>query len=230
MDQGTVRTCVRYPVKSLLGEEVDRVEVDQRGVVADRWWALRTPEGRFGSGKSTRRFVRLPKLLEMSSRLSNGGAVLRLPDGREFDVADPELSPPLSEVVGQPVAVARESDVWHMDGGAVHLVTTASLRWWSEVVGEPVSWRRCRPNFVVDLPGEDRLEDRWVGRMLAVGDAVLEVDETTERCVMIGHGQGALPAVPGLLKSLAGMALTFGVYARVLRPGLVSVGDQVALV
>src|SRR3954462_4492715 len=37
---GRVRSLHRYPVKSMLGEDLDRVAVDRRGVVGDRAYAL----------------------------------------------------------------------------------------------------------------------------------------------------------------------------------------------
>jgi uncharacterized protein YcbX len=52
----------RYPIKSLLGERLSTVEVDQRGLVGDRLWAVRDADGKLGSGKNTRRFRRMPGL------------------------------------------------------------------------------------------------------------------------------------------------------------------------
>lgn len=51
---GTVTSLARLPVKSLLGERPDRVTVDTRGVRSDRLWAVTTPDGKLGSGKSSR--------------------------------------------------------------------------------------------------------------------------------------------------------------------------------
>ena len=208
-----VLACCRYPVKSLLGEELPAVELEARGVVRDRWWALRTPEGRFGSGKTTRRFVRMPRLFEMSSRLVDDEAVLRLPDGQEYAVSDDEVHDAVSAVVGTPVIVAPEGAVRHHDEHPLHLVTTASLRW----LGIEAARHLARANLVIDLPGTGRVEDDWVGRRLTVGDAVLEVVGGATRCVMLGH-----------LKTLAPYALQFGVYATVVRPAEITVGSDVA--
>ncbi|WP_203779916.1 MOSC N-terminal beta barrel domain-containing protein, partial [Actinoplanes philippinensis] len=55
----------RYPVKSLLGEVVEVAAVDARGLVGDRLWAIRDADGKFGSGKNTRRFRRMPGLFDL---------------------------------------------------------------------------------------------------------------------------------------------------------------------
>ncbi|MDI6102372.1 MOSC N-terminal beta barrel domain-containing protein [Actinoplanes sp. NEAU-A12] len=52
----------RFPVKSMLGELVSAAEVTERGLAGDRAWAVRDPDGKFGSGKNTRRFRRMPGL------------------------------------------------------------------------------------------------------------------------------------------------------------------------
>src|SRR3989442_13821607 len=49
---GTVRALWRYPVKSMLGEELDAVDVSEGGVVGDRAYALRDREsGKVASAK-----------------------------------------------------------------------------------------------------------------------------------------------------------------------------------
>jgi uncharacterized protein len=40
----TVTEIWRYPVKSMGGERLDNVAVDERGMIADRMWAVRDPE------------------------------------------------------------------------------------------------------------------------------------------------------------------------------------------
>ncbi|WP_223836253.1 MOSC N-terminal beta barrel domain-containing protein [Streptomyces venezuelae] len=65
---GVIERLWRYPVKSTGGERLQRVEVDERGLAGDRLFAVRDADGRFGSGKNTRRFRRMDGLLHLSSR------------------------------------------------------------------------------------------------------------------------------------------------------------------
>lgn len=75
--------------------------------------------------------------------------------------------------------------------------------------------------------GEER-EEPWAGRRLHVGVVVLEVTIRAPRCVMVNLEQRALPRRPRLLKTIAGWnGLDAGMYATVVRPGVVRVGDPV---
>src|SRR4051812_20601887 len=63
----------RYPVKSLAGEVRDALDVDARGVEHDRAWAFVDPDGAIASGKTARRFRKVPGLLCRRSRLDGAG-------------------------------------------------------------------------------------------------------------------------------------------------------------
>lgn len=212
----------RYPVKSLGGEPVAEVELDERGIVDDRRWALLDPEGGIASGKTTRRFRRVPGLLLHSAFLDGGGTpVVRLADGRELAPSD-ELA---EELAGPGWRFGVESAVSHFDVGPVHVVTTATLRSLAEAAGHPVEPERLRPGILVE--GEER-EEAWLGRRLRVGEVELEVTERAERCVMVGLEQRELVKRPRLLKTIgAWNDLDAGVYADVRSPGRIRVGDSV---
>ena len=167
--------------------------------MGDRLWAVYDPDGRFGSGKTTSRFRRMPGLLELRAAYHGDVPVISFPDGTSLRGDDPEVHAALSAHVGRPVSLRPEGAVPHADEGPIHLVTTASLR--ASANGTPVDARRARANLVLDLAGED--ERTWVGRTLRVGDAVLEVTRTPKHCL--------------------------GVYADVRRAGAVTVGDPVLL-
>ncbi|SDH91658.1 hypothetical protein SAMN05192558_103324 [Actinokineospora alba] len=222
-----VELVARYPVKALRGESIEVIELDERGVVGDRRWALRAENGKFGSGKSTRRFTYLPRLLEMSSRVLWGiHTVVELPDGREYATVDPKVHGAVSEVVGAPVTVAEEAEISHLDDSPVHLLTGASLRWMADQVGDAeVDWRRFRPNILVDCAGDNRVEDDWIGRRLEIGTAEVEITGLAVRCAVIGHALDREPDRPDLLAALTDHDLTIGAYAKVIRPGVVGTGD-----
>ncbi|WP_260460185.1 MOSC domain-containing protein [Streptomyces sp. WAC04114] len=90
---GTIGRIWRYPIKSTGGESLDEAAVDARGLVGDRLYAVRDAEGKFGSGKNTRRFQRMPGLLQLRSRYPGGvvtkGPELLDPDG--VPVPDPSV-------------------------------------------------------------------------------------------------------------------------------------------
>lgn len=222
----------RYPVKSLGGERLDRVGCSRRGIDHDRRWAVRGADGKFGSGKTTRRFRRMPGLLALSARVGEDGtARILFPDGSEVPATDSRAAARLSSVVGEPVTVAEEIEVSHFDDSPLHLVSTGSLRRLGAEADPRSRWgasERYRPNLVLDSGDEPGIENDWIGRRLRVGQLLVEVEKSTERCVMVTLGQGDVPVARHLLSHLAGNRDgCFGVYARVLSSGTISVGDQV---
>jgi uncharacterized protein YcbX len=75
---GSVVTLWRYPVKSMLGEELNASNVTERGLWGDRGYALvDSADGKIASAKNPRKW---PRMLEFRAALAPG--------------ADPEASPP----------------------------------------------------------------------------------------------------------------------------------------
>lgn len=221
---GRVVNLFRYPVKSLRGEEVDTLCIEPRGAVGDRLYALRNAEGKFGSGKSTRRFRRMDGLLELQAACDGATPVITFPDGRVVAGDDPAIHDHLSGYVGQPVTLAREDEISHFDDSPLHLITTAGLRTLGLTATDA---QRFRPNIVIDVPGYGFVEDRWIGRDLELGDVRLRLTGGAVRCVMIGMAQEQLPEQPQLLRRVADLHDTcFGVYATVIRPGTVHLGTE----
>ncbi|MGY1704274.1 MOSC domain-containing protein [Geodermatophilus sp. SYSU D00697] len=228
----------RYPVKSLQGERVDGADVGPEGLTGDRQWALFDVAS--GFGLTARRF---PDLLFASARLRPDGAVeVVLPDGTV--TADDAV---LSAWLGRPVelraaadapgdrryenpAEVGEEDEYDWDAftgarGAFHdssrvrvsLVSTGTLGTWDR--------RRFRANVLLDGEGEDAL----VGTRVRLGDAELDVVKPIDRCVMVTRPQpGGIGRDTGVLRTVhreRGGTLAIG--ALVVRPGRVTVGDEV---
>ncbi|MDH3521644.1 MAG: MOSC domain-containing protein [Myxococcales bacterium] len=257
---GSVESLWRYPVRSMRGEMLERVEVSPRGVVGDRSYSVvDAPRNlRVTVGDAPRRWMRM---LEAEARFAGEPRLhsapppvrIRFDDGAECDSDDPGAAAWLSEKLAQPVALWRDPDAAGAApadeaGGAaasgaaprhayeaapLHLITTASLRAAAaqqpDARFDPV---RFRPNIVIDTgSAEGFLEDGWLGRTLALGDALrIEVHERSERCVMTTLGQGDLARDPRIFQTVArANQRCFGVYARVLTPGHLRRGDSVTL-
>src|SRR5687767_9424990 len=125
---GTIERIWRYPIKSIGGEMVDDAAVDLRGLAGDRLYAVRDAEGKFGSGKNTRRFRRMPGLLRLRSRYP-GGETTELP---ELLDPDGEQAPDPTSYVRHylnrdDVEVAREDAISHFDQLPLSVLTTATL-------------------------------------------------------------------------------------------------------
>ena len=222
----TVLTIYRYPVKSMGGEALEAADVDQRGLAGDRWFAVEDGDGRFASGKDTRRFRRRDRVFDHYVTTDPTGVTVTGPDGT-WQVGDPALDASLSAAMGAPVRVTGESDVPHQDAGAVSLVGTATLRWCAERWGIDADARRLRPNIVFEST-EPFVEESWVGHAIRVGGATFRVVERVERCRMIDVAQVGVRAEGPWLKPLAAeREMCAAVYADVVAPGRVAVGDTI---
>lgn len=148
---GQVAGIWRYPVKSMRGEHVTAAAVDDRGLVGDRLFAVRDAEGKFGSGKNTRRFRRMDGLLDFQARyIREPGpqflAELTCPDGSRYQVGGPEADHAVRAHLGRAdVALLPEQSVSHFDDGPIHLLSTASVGWLAKAVPDvAVDERRLR--------------------------------------------------------------------------------------
>jgi uncharacterized protein len=108
---GTVASLWRYPVKSMLGEELDSVQVAEGGLLGDRAYALFDPaESKVVSAKNPRKwpgmfqfraeFVQPPRADQPIPPVR-----ITLPDGRALTSAAAELADVLSEALGRDVVL-----------------------------------------------------------------------------------------------------------------------------
>jgi uncharacterized protein YcbX len=243
----------RYPVKSLLGERLPRLNLVDDGVEGDRLWGiLDLGDGRILTAR------REPRLLFATSRLGAGDAPeISLPDGRVLAGPGPLTDAALSDWLGKPVslvsAAGREASraeffadatddssqaiEWTMPQGRfvdaypVLVMSTAGLR--AGVAGhEAGAWdvRRFRPNILIELPGEGWREDDWAGKSLRAGTAQLVPRRRCARCTMVNRAQPGLERDVNIYKTLhrthGGDA---GMWTDVARAGTVATGDRVEL-
>ena len=239
MGVGSVAALWRYPVKSMLGENLEQVEVSRHGVLGDRAYGV--ADGESGQLRNAKR-AGWNDLFSFSARLegdaaAGGSSSLRITaaDGRVVAGDHPDRDRLLSEAFGREVILEEAGEEPFFDLGAVHLLTTASLEKLRELYGEGgFDARRFRPNVVVELGAGEAgfVEDGWIGRTLRLGEeVVLEVTEPVARCAMTTLPQQELPKDPKI------MSTTYehndnclGVYARVVRGGRVRRGDRVEVV
>lgn len=101
---GVVSSVRRFPVKSMLGEEVPSVAVDAKGVEGDRRFALVDDEtGKVISVKRPKRWLRI---FELRAETGEGGVQVRFPSGQDLPIDDPSLPGRLSEFLGRSVSVS----------------------------------------------------------------------------------------------------------------------------
>lgn len=228
--EGKIGQLWRYPVKSLLGESCTELSIDRRGVIGDRWYAICDRNGKFGSGKNTRRFRQIDGLFKFQASYDDGVPIITFPDRRTIRGDDPKIDAELSSVLGQPVTLVEENKIPHFDAGSLHLITSASLEWLKSLLPNSViDERRFRPNLLINLPDRVPSEHSWIGQRLSIGQEVeVEVTELTERCVMTCFEQQELAYDSEIIKTIKKKSnLNFGVYAKVIKTGVVRMGDRI---
>lgn len=226
MPTPTITALRRYPVKSMGGESLRAVDLDARGVVGDRWWAIVDDDGRLASGKDTRRFRRRDPVFTYAAATGDDGGLTVSRGGQHWAIDDPALAELLSTEMGAPVRPRTEADVPHHDDGQVSLVGTASLAWCAERFGGEPDPRRLRANLVVETT-EPFVEEDW--QTVRIGDSVLTAAGPTPRCRMVDITQDGQTPDARWLGPLADQRdLCLAVYLSVERPGRISLGDPVA--
>jgi uncharacterized protein len=146
----------------------------------------------------------------------------------------------MSEHLGEPVRLVQPAGggVDRRLAGAASLISRASLATLAEAVGESeIDARRFRMLVEVDgIPAH--VEDRWVGRGVKIGDAVVRFNGHVGRCLITSRhpetGEIDLPTLDALASYRRGLPTTeplpFGIYGEVLEAGKVHVGDPVTIV
>jgi uncharacterized protein len=229
---GIVSDLWRFPVKSFGGERARRAFAGPFGLLGDRRHAVVDVTGEALTAR------RAHALLGFSARSGDAETGERVtvttPAGLSVAWDDPALAGELTAALGREVALARSAMGVH-DAAPVHIVTTASLaagaRWTAD---EPLDRRRFRANLVIETDdGEPFGEAAWLGATLDVGDEgpLLRVVSPTERCAVTTFDPDTLQRDNRVLAGLARERDNFfGVYATVVRPGWLAVGDPVRLV
>lgn len=182
---GSVRELWRYPVKSMLGEELRIATVTERGVQGDRQFALIDVEtGHVVSAKNPRRW---PTMFAFQSRLVSGSSTsveITLPDGQIVTESMGDVDAVLSGRLGRKVRLTsvpptqpvleqyspnldglseRDSETTvkippttFFDEAPVHLLTTSTLQaLQSRYPDGRFDARRFRPNVVIDTGTSD---------------------------------------------------------------------------
>jgi uncharacterized protein YcbX len=123
MVKGTVTELWRYPVKSMLGEQLEEAEIGAHGVTGDRSFALIDVET--GKVCSAKRWDLWGGLFRFRVHLERPGlAQITFPDGSTHATDSPGLSDRLSEALGRRVTLsatappgAKYEEIWDPSKG-----------------------------------------------------------------------------------------------------------------
>lgn len=210
-----------HMINSKIAGELQTVIADYAD--AERWLKLTFPDGHTIEGE-----IRVAEPIE--TRFYSLNKIARLVEG--------PWSEALSEHAGRSLRLVEpdgEGGVDRGTEGSVSLISRASLARMAQAAGEPsMDVRRFR--MLIEIDGVDaHAEDRWVGHSVRIGEATVAFGGHVGRCLITSRhpdtGEITLPTLD-ILQDYRGDAdttepLAFGVWGRVVEPGLVRVGDEV---
>jgi uncharacterized protein len=253
----TVARLSVTPVKGLLLHHPDSIGLTAQGAVGDRQFYLVDDTGKVQSCTHNAGLAGVRAEYDPESRrlqVTRGDQVLLggniepatavatdmwgLRTIRSDTVADPVWSTFFSDLVGRRVHLvqARESAY---DVRPVTLLGTSSVEELARQANRSrVDSRRFR--MLIEFSGgEPHLEDSWDGKVLEVGHAVLRGGGPVKRCAATTRNpdSGAadlqtlrlITSYRGRRDSVLGVGATFGVYADVIEPGRICVGDRITV-
>jgi hypothetical protein len=237
---GYVREITRYPVKSMAGIGVESAMLGWHGLQGDRRFAFR----RMGAndGFPWLSASKLPELLlyqPVGLDETTGEPLpthVRTPNGSRLELHGAEL---ISEIAG------RFGDVELMqlkhgifDEAPISVISQSTIRGIGREAGikSDPDRRRFRANILVETESDELfLEDKWVGGALVFGDSdtagpAVHVTMPDIRCVMINLDPDTAAKDARFMKTVARLNQNnAGVYATVVRTGVISIGDRVSL-
>jgi uncharacterized protein YcbX len=121
----------------------------------------------------------------------------------------------------------------YFDAFPIMLMTQQSLDTMSHAApNSAFDEKRFRANFILDVGGStDRFpEQAWIGKELHIGEVVLKVIDTCPRCSMTTHATDTLPRDTDIMRHLVTTAEgNLGVYAKVVRGGIIAQGQTVTV-
>jgi uncharacterized protein YcbX len=240
---GILSVLRRYPVKSMAGEDLSEARVTFSGLAGDRVYAFVDNENRSNfpwmTGRQGHEMVLFrPRLLaplppgEQNAGANDYSTEVTTPEGEKFRMGDAIFTEYAEKRFGRSLHL-RFSERSMTDLYPVSLLGMSTVHALSEETGMALDHRRFRANFYARWE-DDRpfMEDELVGRELKIGEEVMvRVMKKDGRCVMINLDPETAAASPVVLETVArGHAGCTGVYAAVLREGIVRANDPIYLV
>lgn len=253
---GSVAWIAIAPVKSMALHELSRALLERTGIAGDRAFAVIDEADRLVNGKRIGVLARIRpaydlvashlSLLFPDGRRASGAVALGetrqawfFGHRRPIRAVEGPWSEAISAWAGRPLRLVAmaEPGAGPDRGPTVTLLSTAALESLARagLAGVRLDHRRFRMTFGVEGVAA-HAEDGWIGRNVRVGGAVVRVAGNVGRCAVTTHDpETGRPSFDTLriLHDTRGMLpttepLPFGVWAEVVEPGEVSLGDPVA--
>ncbi|PGR70384.1 MOSC domain-containing protein [Bacillus cereus] len=235
---GELKEIVRHPIKSFRGENVQQTYIASYGLYGDRSHAFldKTRLGKYLTA------TQLPEMIGYTASFMGEESLdiyppikIVSPEGKIYKWGDQELLTELEKKSGRRIKDIQYSPqkvpLGAIEEEHVLIVTDTSLQEMSAMWGQDVNHRRFRPNLIFSLHENSPFaEDTWFGKHIRIGEVELKIVRHCERCMIITIDPNTLILEKTLLKTVVQKRNNhFGVYASVIKPGKVNVGDSIIL-
>jgi uncharacterized protein len=251
----TVSRISIAPVRALGLHHPQEVRIEHHGVPDDRRYLMLSQDGRIFDGTKLGTLVQIRAELDHDPERLR----LTFPDGhvvageitldepisvtayRRTFAARPVIGPwaaALSEYAGKDLTFVRAERLDEaFDRHPVSIVSSASVDELGRHLdpAQPVDARRFR--MLLEVAGaHPHQEDEWMGHDVRIGEVVVRVNAFDPRCVITTQdpetGLGDIPTlhtIKGYRGLRDGKHIDFGVYADVVEPGTIRMGDAVSV-
>jgi len=231
---GVIHELARYPVKSMQGEALPSAALTLQGFADDRRYAFVQTASRSSFPWFTAR--ELPELLYYRTSVENPGTSevavkVATAHGENWPIESDDLRKALEARSGRSLFLLHDYRGSY-DVAPVSLISRQTVARIAKESGTKENSWRFRPNLLIDLKGAEAFDElQWVGKTLRIGSvARIAVTEVDQRCVMITLDPATGQSSPEILKCVVqNHGKSAGIYATVLTPGEVRVGDPILL-
>ncbi|MBM7553730.1 MOSC domain-containing protein [Thalassobacillus pellis] len=238
MKIGEVKELRRHPVKSFSGESVEGLRVMNYGIYGDRSHAfLDIARNKYLTITQLPEMVRFQAAFRGEESMKNYPPVeVVFPDEEKAWWGEEKLNKKIEEMAGREIKPISFPPV-HTPRGAIEeehilIITEASIEALEKEWNTVIDPHRFRPNIIISTSNPEPFqEEMWIGKTLKIGDSVtLKIKRPCERCMIINVNPEDAKQDPSILKKLVQERKNmFGVYAAVLKTGVIDKGDFVTL-
>lgn len=208
-----VKELWRFPAKSMAGEMLSEVHLDENGIAGDRKVLVRGPNGHVITSRTH------PKLLGLKGTI---GA-----DGKPRISGQIWNSPEALKLVN--AAVGPGAVIFYYDGPERFDVLPLLVATDGAITAFAHDGRRLRPNIVIG--GVEGLAERtWAGKCLRIGKVVIGIQDLRARCIMTTFDPDTLKQDREVLNEIVDkFDGTLALNCFVVTSGEIRVGDTVEL-
>lgn len=205
----------RYPVKSLKGERLQKAEITANGVSGDREIVVvRSLNGRILTSRVKPGMLGLQGSMDADGTPTINGVRWNSPEALEL----------VSKAAGEDVTLERLPAPQAFDILPLLVATDGAAQYLN------IDHRRLRPNILLaDVP--DLEERKWPGRILAIGNVRIRMEQLRDRCVMTTYDPDTLEQDPSvLLRIVRELDGSTALDSSVITGGVIRLGDAAEIV